>query len=682
MQTDILDGVQHPLGVTLTQGGANFCVFSKNCTKLELLFFDHVDDTKPSRIIELDPERNRTFYYWHVFVKGVHAGQLYAYRAYGQYEPSLGFRFDGSKVLIDPYGKAVATGRYYDREMAQRYGLNNAKHAMKSVVVDTSHYDWEGDKPLNLPYAKSVIYEMHVGGFTKHPNSGLDANIRGTYRGLIEKIPYLKSLGITTVELMPVYAYDVEDAPLGRHNYWGYAPVSFFAPHVDYSVSKDPIGAIHEFRDMVKALHRNGIEVVLDVVFNHSAEGNHEGPTLCYRGLENRAYYILERDRTYYSNYSGTGNTLNVSNSIVRRMIMDSLIYWVQEMHVDGFRFDLASALTRDERGTPVANPPLIWEIDSEPILAGTKIIAEAWDAGGLYQVGSFVGDRWAEWNGKFRDDIRRFIKGDNHSIREFASRIIASPDIYQRSNQADRDPNRSINFVTCHDGFTLNDLVSYNHKHNWANGENNNDGANDNYSWNCGVEGETDDPQVNALRLRQMKNLLTVTLLAQGTPMFMMGDEVRRTQQGNNNAYCQDNELSWFNWDKVEQEADMLRFTREIIHFIQSKYAFTMDNYWVGSEDLKLSWHGTKLHEPDWAEYSHSLGLLLETKQGNAYLMFNSYWEDLAFELPKRHQWHRLIDTAMPSPEDFCPPQTTPKVTNKTYKVVSRSIVVLVSLD
>lgn len=678
MSKDVLPGKQFPLGVTVTSEGVNFCVFSKNSHRMQLLFFNHVDDKKPSRIIELDPDINRTFYYWHIFVKGVTTGQLYAYRAYGRFAPEEGLRFDGTKTLFDPYARAIAVGDHYDRQIATRYGVDNARQAMKSVVLDTHSYNWEGDRPLNLPYAHSVIYEMHVGGFTKHPNSGIAAEKRGTYAGLIEKIPYLKSLGVTTVELMPVYQYDPMDAPLGKTNYWGYAPVSFFAPHLAYSAAKDPIGAVHEFRDMVKALHRANIEIVLDVVFNHTAEGNHEGTTSSYRGLENRAYYILERERQYYANYSGCGNTLNANNSIVRRMIMDSLCYWVSEMHVDGFRFDLASALTRDERGTPLTSPPLIWEIDSEPILAGAKIIAEAWDAGGLYQVGSFVGDRWSEWNGKFRDDVRRFLKGDDGMVRSFASRVVASPDLYQQHTY-DRDPNRSINFVTAHDGFTLNDVVSYNGKHNEANGENNRDGSNDNYSWNFGVEGVTDDPDIEAMRIRQVKNFLVVLLLAQGTPMLLMGDEVRRTQGGNNNAFAQDNEISWFDWSSLDREAEILRFTQQLIRFTQSRFAFSMDNYWVGTGDVNLSWHGVELDRPDWSDSSHSIAVLLETPKGNAYVIFNAFWESLWFELPP-FEWYRLIDTSLRAPDDFCAPNDAPKVDDTMYLVEARSVVLLVN--
>ncbi|MBL8056500.1 MAG: glycogen debranching protein GlgX, partial [Anaerolineales bacterium] len=565
MPNKVHPGRAYPLGGNLLSGGVNFSIFSKNATAVELLLFDGVDDDRPARVIPLDPQLNRTFYYWHVFVPGVTAGQLYAYRVHGPQVPEYGLLYDGEKVLLDPYGRAVAYSGRYSRAAAARPGDNSAV-AMKSVVTDPRAYNWEGDKPLQVPYAGSVIYELHVGGFTRHPSAGVAPERRGTYAGLIEKIPYLKTLGVTAVELLPVQQFDPQDAPAGQANYWGYSPVALFAPHRGYSARQDPVGPVVEFCDMVKALHRAGLEVILDVVFNHTAEGDQHGPTLSFRGLENRAYYILDPQRpANYTNYSGTGNTLNGNHSIVRRLILDCLRHWVQVMHVDGFRFDLASVLARDERGRPLEDPPILWDIESDPVLAGTKIIAEAWDAAGLYQVGSFIGHRWAEWNGQFRDDVRRFVKSDAGQVGRLAARLTGSRDLYR---QPDREPNRSVNFITCHDGFTLNDLVSYNGKHNEANGENNRDGNDANFSWNCGVEGPSADPAVEAMRLRQMKNLLTVLFFSQGTPMLLMGDEVRRTQGGNNNAYCQDNELSWFNWEAVAQQADFLRFTRELIRF------------------------------------------------------------------------------------------------------------------
>jgi glycogen operon protein len=683
--SDIQNGRSYPLGATVRPGGTNFSVYSKSATSLELLLFDSVDSQKPSRVITFDPSGNRTFHYWHAFVPGISSGQLYAFRAKGPFEPERGLRFDGDKVLLDPYGRGVAVGDNYDRQAASTPG-DNAAYSMKSVTADPRRYDWEGDTPLNRPFSQTVIYELHVGGFTRHPSSGISPEKRGTYAGLAEKIPYLKELGITAVELLPVQQYDEYDAPGNRVNYWGYSPIGFFSPHSGYSSRKDPVGPLDEFRDMVKALHRAGIEVILDVVYNHTAEGSHLGPTLSFRGLENSAYYILERNQALYANFSGCGNTLNGNYSIARRMIIHSLQYWVREMHVDGFRFDLASVLSRDEYGHPLKNPPILWSIETDPVLAGTKIIAEAWDAAGLYQVGSFVGDRWTEWNGRFRDDVRAFIKGDNGTSRKFSSRILGSPDIY--SHEA-HEPHRSINFVTCHDGFTLNDLVSYNRKHNLANGEDNRDGSDSNLSWNCGVEGPTDDPEVESLRNRQVKNALAILMLSLGTPMLLMGDEVRRTQQGNNNVYCQNNELSWLDWNDAERHPDILRFVRELVRFRNRHETLRVERFWTLSEIIDKShikWHGLKLGEPDWGDNSHSLALTLRSAAMHELLhvMFNSYWEPLTFKLPHathttRKGWSRIMDTALKPPEDFSQPELAQPLQNgNMYRVEPRSVVLL----
>jgi len=679
-------GRSFPPGATVWPGGVNFSVFSKNSTAMELLLFDHVDDAGPAQVIRLDPEQNRTYHYWHLFVPGLRAGQVYAYRAHGPFQPERGLRFDGDKVLLDPYGRGVVVPGNYSRAAAARPG-DNAATAMKSVVVDPSTYDWEGDTPPRRPFAQTVIYEMHLSGFTRHPSSGVAPARRGTYAGLIEKIPYLQDLGVTAVELLPVFQFDEQDAPGDLPNYWGYSPVSYFAPHYQYSSRREPLGPPDEFRDMVKALHRAGIEIILDVVYNHTTEGNHAGPTLCFRGFENDAYYILEADRAHYANYTGCGNTLDASNSIVRRLILDSLRYWVAEMHVDGFRFDLASILTRDEFGYPLPSPPILWDIESDPALAGVKLIAEAWDAAGLYQVGTFVGDYWKEWNGRFRDDVRSFVKGEPGTLSNLASRLLASPDIYAHEN---REPEQSINFVACHDGFTLNDVVSYNHKHNEANGEGNRDGADDNRSWNHGVEGPSDAPAIEELRSRQVKNFFAVTLLALGTPMLLMGDEVRRTQGGNNNAYCQDNEMSWFDWTLLDTYADVFRFVKGLVRFRLSFEAAQEDRDLSLAQVLqqaKIRWHGVKLGQPDWGRDAHSLALTVENQAGTrlTHCILNAYWEPLEFELPPlvgepRLGWRRVIDTSLPAPEDFCPPAEAPLMGGSTYPAQPRSVVVLVA--
>ncbi len=677
-------GASAPLGATVHPGGVNFSVFSKSATLVELLLFDNEGATRPARVIPLGADEHRTYHYWHVFVPGLQLGQVYAYRAHGPFTPDSGCRFDREKVLIDPYGLAVSVPNTYDRSAAARAG-DNAAVAMKSVVADPDRYDWEGDRPLRRPLAETVIYELHVRGFTRHPSSEIAPAKRGTYAGLIEKIPYLKDLGITAVQLLPVFQFDAQDAPCGRVNYWGYHPVSFFAPHHAYSSQKGPLAVLDEFRDMIKALHRAGLEVILDVVFNHTTEGGPDGPTLCYRGLANDFYYILEKDKSRYANYSGCGNTLNANQSIVRRLIQDSLRYWVTQMHVDGFRFDLASILSRDENGNPLPNPPILWDIESDPLLAGTKLIAEAWDAAGLYQVGSFVGDTWQEWNGHFRDDVRRFLRGDNGTVSRMAARIVGSPDIYSHE---EREPEQSINFVTCHDGFTLNDLVSYNHKHNEANGEDNRDGSNDNLSWNCGVEGPTDDLSVETLRNRQVKNFFAVKLLAVGTPMLLMGDEVRRTQRGNNNAYCQDSDVSWFDWNLVKRHGDIHRFVKALNTFRQH-HDVVVEGAALSLNQLlrqaRIDWHGVRLDHPDWNDNSHSLAFSLESLRARFlfHVILNAYWEPLTFELPSvpvepGQAWRRCIDTALTPPDDINLWSAAPEVKQTTYMAQPRSVVLL----
>ena len=681
-------GQSSPLGATVVTGGVNFSIFSRDAIVVELLFFDRVDDTRPSRIITLEPRRNRTYHYWHVFVPGIGSGQLYGYRVAGSDDPVRGVRFDHEKLLLDPYGLAVSFPQQYSRRAASETG-DNAGVAMKSVVADRRDYDWEGDTPLKRPFSRTVIYELHVSGFTRHPSSGVPAEKRGTYAGLVEKIPYLQQLGVTAVELMPVFQFDAQDAPEGLTNYWGYSPVSFFAPHSAYSSRKDPLGPLNEFRDMVKALHRAGIEVILDVVFNHTAEGDDRGPTFCYRGLANNVYYILDRDHGTYANYSGCGNTINGNNPIVRRLIIDSLHYWVSEMHVDGFRFDLASILSRDENGTPLENPPVLWDIETDPVLAGVKLIAEAWDAAGLYQVGSFVGDNWKEWNGRFREDVRGFLRGDCGKVSRFASRLLASPDIY---GHEEREPEQSINFVTCHDGFTLNDLVSYDCKHNKANNEGSRDGSDYNLSWNCGHEGPGSDPAVMALRNRQVKNFLAITLLAIGTPMLLMGDEVCRTQGGNNNAYGQDNEVSWLDWRLLERHDDVHRFVRLLISArLGQEMEVVVEDQGLTLNQLlrqaRLEWHGVRLGRPDWSDESHSIAVTAwnMSRRYAFHLMFNSWREPLTFELPtdplsSQRCWQRWIDTSLASPHDITPLDEASAVDTGIYDVRPHSFVAMIA--
>ena len=675
----------YPLGASVTPGGTNFSIFSASAHGMQIVLFDHPDDPRPAQTINLDPVRDRTSHYWHMFLPGIKRGQLYGYRADGPSDPAVGQRFDREKVLLDPYGKSVSIGRNYSRAAACKPG-DNAGTSMKSVVADLSLFDWEGDRPIHRLFRDTVIYEMHVGGFTRHPSSGVVDAHRGTYLGVIDKIPYLRDLGVTAVELLPVYQFDATDAPPGLVNYWGYDPISFFAPHLAYGTNKnDPLGCLDEFRAMVKALHRAGIELILDVVYNHTAEDDEHGPTLCFRGLENNFYYILGRDKSTYANFTGTGNTLKANHSVVKRLILDSLRYWVSEMHVDGFRFDLASIFSRSDTGRPVLNAPIIWEIDSDPVLAGTKLIAEAWDSGGLYQVGSFGQDKWKEWNGVYRDDVRSFLRGDADTAWKLHQRIIGSPDIYKTGS---RPTGQSINFITCHDGFTLNDLVSYNSKHNANNQDDNQDGTDKNVSWNCGAEGSSNIPDVKRLRVQQIKNFFTLNLLSIGTPMLLMGDEVRRTQQGNNNAYCLDSEVSWLDWNLCQSNAEILRFVKQMIR-IRLNFDQATEGNPIALEDYlrnaRIKWHGIRLGQPDWGRDSHSVAVALHNHALNQvrYIAVNASSKLLDFELPpmdgeKSSGWLRMVDTSLPSPFDVLEVGNGIRVDGNQYLVNPRSIIML----
>jgi glycogen operon protein len=684
-------GRAHPLGATVDKDGVNFSVFSRNATAVELLLFDPNDAVQPIQVIKLDPQDNRTFFFWHVYVKGLKPGAHYAYRVDGPEDlHGKGFRFNRNKVLVDPYSLGN-TKKHFNRDDAVGPDDNLAT-SMRSVVIDVHDYDWEGDQPLRRPMKDMIIYEMHVGGFTRHPSSGVKHP--GTFSGLIEKIPYLKELGITAVELLPVMQYDSKEAlrmaadgsgPL--HNYWGYSTINFFAPEDSYCVNPEEGEHLHNFRNMVKALHRANIAVILDVVFNHTNEGNHLGPTYNFKGFGNEIYYhLVERDRQYYMDYSGCGNTVNCNHPIVEKFIVECLEFWVREMHVDGFRFDEGSILARGQDGAPLAYPPVVWSIELSGTLHDTKIIAEAWDAAGLYQIGYFPGYRWAEWNGRFRDDVRRFVKGDGGMIGALSARLAGSADIYQASGHL---PINSVNFITCHDGFTLNDLVSYNDKHNEANGEGNCDGSNDNLSWNCGWEGATDDPAIEALRERQIKNFATILMLSRGVPMFVAGDEVRRTQQGNNNAYCQDNDISWFDWGLVEKNRSLLRFWKLLIaarpHFRAGRPGrfFTGEMNERGLPDI--SWHGTRLKDAGWNDpNARCLAYTLGGFEGmsDLHAVLNMYWDDLDFEVPSvpGRRWYRVVDTARPSPEDIVETARQVPIAGDHVRVESRSVVVLLS--
>lgn len=679
--TSIQSGRSFPLGATVQADSVNFCLYSKNAIAVELLLFENAADDSPTSSIRLDPAKHRTGDYWHVLVQGLTAGQLYGYHVIGQTDNTRGTRFDPQKLLIDPYARAVANTENYVRANASKPGDNTAT-ALKCVVADLNDYDWEGDEPLRRAFIDSTIYELHVGGFTKNSNSHIAPEKRGTYAGLIDAIPYLTDLGIKTVELMPVQQFDPQAAPNGV-NYWGYQPIAWFAPHRPYCFANDILAPVREFRDLVKALHQVGIEVIIDVVFNHNAESGADGPTLSLRGIDNPTYYLLDpTDPTQYIDDTGCGNTINSNEPVVRQLILECLRYWVVHMHIDGFRFDLAASLSRGIDGKPLEHPPILDNIEADPVLSGTKIIAEAWDAAGLYEVSNFGSERWSVWNGQFRDHVRRFVQGAPNTVGPLADNLVASANLFHHEK---RLPSRSINFITAHDGFTLNDLVSYDQKHNEANGQSNQDGSNDNFSWNCGIEGPTNDPKIESLRRRQIRNLLTILFMSEGRPMLLMGDEVRRTQHGNNNVYCQDNLISWFNWDDVQRHADTRRFVQELIRFHQQSPVFYDQTFWGEPGATNITWHGLQLNRPDWSEDSHSLAFeLLHEKSGeHLIVLLNAYWEPLRFELPRAtsgHAWHRFIDTALDSPLDICPSPWATLNEQEIYSCQARSSVVLVS--
>jgi isoamylase len=693
---DIRAGSPLPLGTQERGGGGNFAIFSRHASRIRLELFDHPEDATPARIINLDSARNRTGDVWHVWVEGIAPGQLYAYRVGGPYKPTEGHRFNFNKLLIDPFATAISRLPLWDFESARGYDplapeqdlalskLDNSRSMPKCVFVNES-FEWAGDQPLRHPWSKTVIYETHVRGFSIHPRSGVDHP--GTYRGMIEKIPYLKTLGITAVELMPVQEFN-ETSVTRRNpqtnqplrNYWGYDPVVFCAPKASYSSSGGLGQQKLEFKEMVRAFHNAGIEVILDIVFNHTAEGDELGPTLCFRGMDNAIFYTLANDKRYYKDYTGTGNTINANHPVVRDHILTALRYWTMEMHIDGFRFDLASVLGRDETGKLLANAPLLERIAEDPILRDVKIIAEAWDAAGAYEVGSFSERRWAEWNGRFRDDVRRFWRGDDGMLGLFASRICGSADIYTKSGKG---PESSINFVTCHDGFTLNDLVSYRYKHNEANREDNADGTDANLSENYGIEGATTDAGIDALRKSQIKNFLLTLFISRGVPMLLGGDEFRRTQAGNNNAYCQDNETSWYDWSCLEQHRDIFHFTCGMITFRRAHPILSKEQFY---SDAEIQWFSPQGGLPNWANPKEKCFacLIREDGQHALYLIFNTGTDVVDFRLPTvlpGTQWHLAVDTSREAPQDLYSEGEEPLWEDpQTYRLSTHSSAILLT--
>ena len=666
-----LEGSPRNLGAVTCGDGVNFAVFSKNAERVVLDLFDTPQDKQPSFSFEFDPVKNRTGSIWHVFVKGLSAGALYLYRVDGPYNPPQGHRFNFNKFLFDPYAKSFTSGsvfRSYNKQRAlglagvENGRLSDLSDFPKCVVVDDSDFDWQGDKPLNYPLYKSVIYETHLKGYTASPTSGV--RNPGTYKGFIEKIPYLKNLGITAVEFMPIFEFDEDEnnninPKTGEKlsNYWGYSSVGFFAPKTTYSSDRTPGGPVREFKELVREMHKAGLEVILDVVYNHTAEGNEQGYTFSFRGFENSVYYILPPgEKQYYMNFSGCGNTMNANHPVVTQFIIDSLRYWVMEMHVDGFRFDLASALCRDSAGALQMQAFLVNAIAEDPVLSNTKLIAEPWDCGGGYLVGGFPGGRWSEWNDRYRNDIRRFIRGDEGVVTAAATRIAGSSDLY---NHDGRLTTASVNFITAHDGFTLNDLVSFNGKHNDENGENNRDGTDDNNCYNHGFEGITVNPKIEKLRLKKIKNYILCLMLSQGIPMMIAGDEFRRTQNGNNNAYCQDNEVSWINWNLAEKNEELVAFTRRIIQLRKNHQVFHRETFF-STKTPEIEWFDFTGKNPDWSNPSRFLAFMLDGSMcmnddgkydSDFYVAGNTDIYDVTITLPSPHKgkkWYLAADTSI----------------------------------
>ncbi len=700
-----------PLGARLHGEGVDFSIFSRNAEAMTLCVYASPRDSRCSFEYRLDPRLNKTGDIWHVHVAGLGAGALYLWRAEGPYLPRKGHRFNPNKALLDPYAKALSgdfvwdlpAARGFDPDSTDRdlsFSAEDDAGLVPKCIVVSDDFDWGGDRPLNYPLRHCVIYETHVRSLSLHPSSGVAHP--GTFRGVAEMIPYLKDMGVTSLELLPVQEFDEFENPRsdpgsGKRlsNFWGYSTIAFMAPKGSYSSCGSLGQQVIEFKQMVRELHAAGIEVILDIVFNHSAEGNELGPTLNFRGLDNRIYYILDEDPRFYKNYSGCGNTLNCNHPVMRSLIMDCLHYWVIDMHVDGFRFDLGSILGRDHTGRLLENPPVIERIAEDPVLRHTKIIAEAWDAGGAYQVGWFPGGRWAEWNDRFRDDVKRFWKGDPGAVRNFATRITGSSDLYLRDG---RKPFHSINFVTAHDGFTMNDLVSYERKHNEANAEDNADGQDANLSSNYGFEGPSRNAELEAVRSRQVKNFLSTLLLSIGTPMLLGGDEFRRSQGGNNNAYCQNNEISWYDWGRTRTYAEVRRFTREVLAFRMRHPAFRRPEFFTGKDSdfnaiPDISWFDENGGPPDWGRIERRIAaridgsradILTDRDDNDFYLIFNAATESAVFKIgqaPMARRWHRAIDTSLPSPEDIVDAGEEPMVAPQDeYAVAPRSMVVLIS--
>ena len=673
------------MGSSLTSRGVNFSLAAPAANRVELLLFSHGDATQAERVIELGSS-HRSGDYWHVEVEGLGVGCCYGYRVFGPLQPGS-HGFQPAKVLLDPCARAISGWNVYRRGAATG-ASPNSDSCLKAVVCERDPFDFEAHPRPNHPWNRSVIYEMHVGSFTRRADSGIPPDQRGTLRGVIAKLPYLKELGITAIELLPIQAFDPQDAPIGRDNVWGYSPLSWFTPHQGFIEGEDPLTARDQVRELVAACHDSGIEVLLDVVYNHTTEGNQQGPTLSWRGLADQVYYH-QNPKGDYQDVSGCGNSIAANRPLTRQLILESMRCWAIELGIDGFRFDLGIALSRGEQLRPLDNPPLFEAIDSDPLLSDLKLVSEPWDCGGLYRLSDFPSKRIGAWNGKFRDDLRGFWKGDENSTWTLGQRLRGSPDLNQgKPLKLDR----SVNFVTAHDGFTLADLVSFNRKHNLANGEDNRDGENHNSSWNHGVEGPSTDPAVTALRRRQQRNLLTSLLLSRGVPMLLMGDEVSRSQGGNNNTWCQDSPLSWMIWRDDQCDRQLFHFVQKLLHvrrrlsdLLSPDTAINETPPRQGDHPDRLwrQWHGVERGKPDWASWSHCLAMSLHWGHQGAVLWmgFNSYFKAMNFELPAAASpWHRLIDTALPAGDDLLdvPEPWSPS----GVPMESRSMVVMIAAE
>lgn len=675
------EGLPFPLGATRVDDAYNFAIYSKHAECVTLLLYAAGDVVNPVLTYRFNYLRNKTGRIWHcrIPLASMPGATYYAYRVEGP-PPNGQFewhRFDPDKVLLDPYAMSVFFPPTFDRPAAGRPGSNAGKAPLGVLTGDSEPFDWQGDhRPLHE--ADTIIYELHVGGFTQNPNSGVNDEARGTFRGVIEKIPYLRELGVTVVELMPVFQYDPAEG-----NYWGYMPLNFFSPHHGY-LSNPTVKAQHnEVREMIWALHEAGIEVVIDVVYNHTSEGDHTGPVYSYKGIDNSTYYLMaDRPEAPYENFSGTGNTLNCANRYVRKMIMDSVRHWVHEMHVDGFRFDLASLFARNADGSVNSDDvPLLSDMASDPDLAQLRLIAEPWDAAGVYQLGrAFPGIRACQWNGRYRDDVRRFVKGDPGMVPALMRRLYGSDDLFPDDRLNAYRPHQSVNYLASHDGFTLFDLVAYNQKRNWSNGHGNTDGMEENHSWNCGWEGDDSvPPEVAKLRRQQIKNFCCLLMLSNGTPMFRAGDEFMHTQAGNNNPYNQDNEVGWINWDRLHDNPDIFRFFKLMIAFRKAHVSLARSRFW--REDVR--WYGVG-SEPDLTFNSHSIAFALHGashQDDDLYIMINAYWEELTFQIQEGtvSEWRRVVDTSLDSPVDVLEPGDEVRLQSMAYRVPARTVVVLV---